>query len=147
MHHASVCENVVIGVLVVLCELHVIVRVHVICCSCCSWSHAWSYCSCCCCCRFRRNHIAWNFLFLEVYSLQNRSLIRAPQSSTSQSGKGENDLTNSSCYRSFLLSSNEISRVPHLRIQPCSLETNLAAVRTCFNLDFNHQLVYCCHSH
>ena len=30
MHHASVCVNVVIGVLVVLCELHVIVRVHVI---------------------------------------------------------------------------------------------------------------------
>ena len=28
--HASVCVNVVIGVLVVLCELHVIVRVHVI---------------------------------------------------------------------------------------------------------------------
>ena len=34
VHHARVCENVVIGVLVVLCELHVIVRVHVICCSC-----------------------------------------------------------------------------------------------------------------
>ena len=30
VHHASVCENVVIGVLVVLCDLHVIVRVHVI---------------------------------------------------------------------------------------------------------------------
>ena len=30
VHHASVCLNVVIGVLVVLCELHVIVRVHVI---------------------------------------------------------------------------------------------------------------------
>ena len=30
VHHASVCENVVIGVLVVLCELHVVVRVHVI---------------------------------------------------------------------------------------------------------------------
>ena len=30
VHHASVCVNVVIGVLVVLCELHVIVRVHVI---------------------------------------------------------------------------------------------------------------------
>ena len=30
MHHASVCVNVVIDVLVVLCELHVIVRVHVI---------------------------------------------------------------------------------------------------------------------
>ena len=30
VHHARVCENVVIGVLVVLCELHVIVRVHVI---------------------------------------------------------------------------------------------------------------------
>ena len=30
MHHASICVNVVIGVLVVLCELHVIVRVHVI---------------------------------------------------------------------------------------------------------------------
>ena len=30
VHHASVCANVVIGVLVVLCELHVIVRVHVI---------------------------------------------------------------------------------------------------------------------
>ena len=30
VHHASVCVNVVIGVLVVLCELHVIVRVHII---------------------------------------------------------------------------------------------------------------------
>ena len=30
VHHASVCVNVVSGVLVVLCELHVIVRVHVI---------------------------------------------------------------------------------------------------------------------
>ena len=30
VHHASICENVVIGVLVVHCELHVIVRVHVI---------------------------------------------------------------------------------------------------------------------
>ena len=30
VHHASVCVNVVIGVLVVLCELHVIVRLHVI---------------------------------------------------------------------------------------------------------------------
>ena len=30
VHHASVCVNVVIGVLAVLCELHVIVRVHVI---------------------------------------------------------------------------------------------------------------------
>ena len=30
VHHASVCVNVVIGVLVVLCELHVIARVHVI---------------------------------------------------------------------------------------------------------------------
>ena len=30
VQHASVCVNVVIGVLVVLCELHVIVRVHVI---------------------------------------------------------------------------------------------------------------------
>ena len=28
VHHASICVNVVIGVLVVLCELHVIVRVH-----------------------------------------------------------------------------------------------------------------------
>ena len=30
VHHASICANVVIGVLVVLCELHVVVRVHVI---------------------------------------------------------------------------------------------------------------------
>ena len=30
VHHASVCVNVVTRVLVVLCELHVIVRVHVI---------------------------------------------------------------------------------------------------------------------
>ena len=29
VHHASVCVNVVIGVLVVHCELHVDVRVHV----------------------------------------------------------------------------------------------------------------------
>ena len=31
VHHASVCVNVVIGVLVVLCELHVIVRVVPLC--------------------------------------------------------------------------------------------------------------------
>ena len=30
VHRASVCVNVVIGVLVVHCELHVILRVHVI---------------------------------------------------------------------------------------------------------------------
>ena len=30
VYHASVCVNVVIGVLVVHCELHVVVRVHVI---------------------------------------------------------------------------------------------------------------------
>ena len=30
VHRANICVNVVIGVLVVLCELHVIVRVHVI---------------------------------------------------------------------------------------------------------------------
>ena len=30
VHHASVCVNVVIGVLIVLCELHEIVSVHVI---------------------------------------------------------------------------------------------------------------------
>ena len=30
VHHAGVCVNVIIGVLVVLCGLHVIVRVHVI---------------------------------------------------------------------------------------------------------------------
>ena len=30
VHHASICVNVVIGVLVVLCELHVTVCVHVI---------------------------------------------------------------------------------------------------------------------
>ena len=30
VHHASVCVNVVIGVLVVHCELHVVVGVHVI---------------------------------------------------------------------------------------------------------------------
>ena len=30
VHHASVCVNVVIGVLVVHCELHIDVRVHVI---------------------------------------------------------------------------------------------------------------------
>ena len=30
VHRASVCVNVVIGVLVVHCELHVVVRVHVI---------------------------------------------------------------------------------------------------------------------
>ena len=29
VHHASVCVNVVIGELVVHCELHVVVRVHV----------------------------------------------------------------------------------------------------------------------
>ena len=30
VHHASVCVNVVIGVLVVHCELHLVVRIHVI---------------------------------------------------------------------------------------------------------------------
>ena len=56
VHHASVCVNVVIGVLVVLCELHVTVRVHGISTLwCCSWSHAWSHRSCCYR-RFRRSH-------------------------------------------------------------------------------------------
>ena len=40
----------------------------------------------------------------------------------------------------------KISRVPHLRIQSCSLEINLTAVRTCLNLDSNHRHVYWCHS-
>ena len=40
----------------------------------------------------------------------------------------------------------KISRVPHLRIQSCSLEINLAAVLTCLMSKF-HRLVYCCHFH
>ena len=40
----------------------------------------------------------------------------------------------------------KISRVPHLRIQSCSLEINLAAVQTCLMSKF-HRLVYCCHFH
>ena len=51
VHHASVCVNVVIGVLVVLCELHVTVRVHVI-------------------PLYGAVVIAKNFLCLEVNSLQ-----------------------------------------------------------------------------
>ena len=38
-------------------------------------------------------------------------------------------------------------RVPHLRIQSCSLDINLAPVWTCLNLEHNHRLVDCCHSH
>ena len=40
----------------------------------------------------------------------------------------------------------KISRVPHLRIQSCSLEINFVAVLTCLVSKF-HRLVYCCHFH
>ena len=65
-------------------------------------------------------------------NIQNRSSTRAPQFSTSQSGwshpnSPSNDV--SCCLPA------KISRVPHLRIQSCSLEKNLAVVRTCLNLD------------
>ena len=70
VHHASVCENVVIGVLGVLCELHVIVRVHVIP----LVVHAvvgltLGLIAHVVVVVFRRSHIAKNFLYLEVYSL------------------------------------------------------------------------------
>ena len=79
-----------------------------------------------------------------VQNIQNRSSTRAPQFSTSQSDWDETDLPNSPCADASCCLPTKISRVPHLRIQPCSLEINLAAVLTCLNLDSNHRLVYCC---
>ena len=63
VHHASVCVNVVIGVLVVLCELHVIVRVHVI--SLCDDAVVGLTLG-----LIAHVVVALNFLYLEVYSLQ-----------------------------------------------------------------------------
>ena len=60
-----------------------------------------------------------------------RSSTRAPQSSTSQSDWSGSQFT---VYRRFLLSSNKISTIPHLRIQSCSLEMNLAAVVDVFDV-------------
>ena len=82
-----------------------------------------------------------------VQNIQNRSSTRAPQFSTSRSDWDETDLPNSPCTDVSCCLPARISRVPHLRIQSCSLEINLAAVRTCLNLDSNHRPVYCCHSH
>ena len=80
-------------------------------------------------------------------NIQHRSSTRAPQFSTSQSDWDDSDLPNSPCTDVSCCLPAIISRVPHLRIQSCALEINLAAVRTCLNLDSNHRLVYCCHSH
>ena len=93
VHHAIVEVNIVSGV--VLCELHVIVRVHVIplCCSCCSWSHAWSHCSCCCC-RFRRSHFYIEFSCMEIYSLHNQHGLFVNLRKRIQIHAAEKQLTN-----------------------------------------------------
>ena len=70
-------------------------------------------------------------------NIQNRSSTRAPQSCS------KTDLPNSPCTDVSCCLPAKISRVPHLRIQSCSLEINLAVVLTCSN----HRLVYCCHYH
>ena len=82
-----------------------------------------------------------------VQNIQNGSSTRAPQFSTSQSKLNKTDSPNSPCTDVSCCFPAKIYRVPNLRIQSCSLEINLAAVRTCLNLDTNHRLVYCCHFH
>ena len=57
-----------------------------------------------------------------VQNIQNRSSTRAPQSSN------QTDPTNSLSTDVSCCLPAKISRVPHLRIQSCSLEINLAAV-------------------
>ena len=69
-------------------------------------------------------------------TIQNRPSTRAPQFSTSQSDWNETDLPNSPCTDVSCCLPVKISRIPHLRIQSCSLEINLAAVRTVFILGF-----------
>ena len=81
-----------------------------------------------------------------VQNIQNRSSTRAPQFSTSQSDWNETDLPNSPCTVVSCCLPVKISRVPHLRIQSCSLEINFAVVPTCLESKF-HRLVYCCHFH
>ena len=58
-------------------------------------------------------------------TIQNRSLTRAPQSCN------RTDLPSSPCVDVSCCLPATISRVPHRRIQSCSLETNLMAVQTC----------------
>ena len=57
------------------------------------------------------------------------------------------DLPNSQCTDVSCCLPAKIARVPHLRIQSCSLEKNFAVLLTCLDLDTNHRLVCCCHSH
>ena len=76
-----------------------------------------------------------------VQNIQNRSLTRAPQSCSNRT-----DLPSSPCAKVSCCLPARISRVPHLRIQPRSLEINLAAVQTWLESKF-HRLVYCCHFH
>ena len=74
VHHASVCVNVVIGVFVVHCELHVDVRVHVIPLVVCDdavvdltlglIALVVNYC-------FRRSFFKKNFAVWEIHSLHN----------------------------------------------------------------------------
>ena len=71
---------------------------------------------------------------------QNRSSTRAPQFST------PTDLPTSPCTDVSCCLPAKISRVPHLRIQSCSLKKNLAVMLTCLVSKF-HRLVYCCHFH
>ena len=82
-----------------------------------------------------------------VQNIQNRSSTRAPQFSTSQSEWNKTDLPNSPCTDVSCCLAAKMSRVPHLRIQSCSLEINLAVVLTCLDLVTNHRLVYCCQFH
>ena len=75
-----------------------------------------------------------------VKNIQNRSSTRAPQCCC------KIDLPNSPCaYVSCCLPAR-IYRVLHLRIQSCSLETNLMVVQTCLVSKFL-RLVNCCRFH
>ena len=62
--------------------------------------------------------------------------------STSESEWNKTDLSSSQCTDVSCCLPAKISRVPHLRIQSCSLEINLAVVLTCLDLDTNRRLVY-----
>ena len=73
-------------------------------------------------------------------NIQNRSSTRAPQSCNRTNLPSLPRADVSCCLPA------RISRVPHLRTQSCSLETNLTAVQTCLVSKFL-RLVYCCHFH
>ena len=76
-----------------------------------------------------------------VRNIQIRASTRAPQSCN------RTDLFKSSCADVSCCPPARISRVPHLRIQSCSLETNLIVAQTCCGVSRFLRLVHCCRFH